>query len=144
MGGTRIVVLQLKQIIRMGIFVLVGLGLIIAFIWFLTPRDKSGSSALYIPGTYAAQIILHNKPVSVEVTVNETEITNVELKDMLEVQEVFYPLFKPTMESLSKEILQKQSTNVSTSADTAVTSQILLDAVNVALEQAHGSQTAIQ
>jgi len=137
MGGTRIMVFQLKELIKTGIFALLGLVLIIALIIFLLPdKSKDAAAGGYVPGTYTAQIILHSKPVDIAVTVSDKEITNIQLMNMQAEQEVFYPLFKPTLDDLTKEIIRYQTTQIATSKDTAVTSQILLDAVNAALQQA--------
>jgi len=135
MGGAKIFVLQLKDLIRTGLFVVAGLLLILVLVWAMLPK-KADAAALYEPGTYVAQIILHNKPVNVEVTVSELAIMDIALTGMEEAQEVFYPLFKPTMARLSKEVLQTQTTDVSTGTDSAMTGGILLKAIRAALAQA--------
>jgi uncharacterized protein with FMN-binding domain len=135
MGGTKIFVFQLKSIVRTGVIALIGLIVLITLVWLLMPKGTKGSAAVYAPGTYAAQIVLHNKPVSVEVTLSGDAITAIELKDMEAAQELSYPLFKPAMAALSREIIRRQSTDVAPAADSAVTSRILLDAVNAAIAQ---------
>ena len=140
MGGTRIVVWKMKDLIKIGIIAVVGLAAIIALVIALTPSGggSAGTSgrAVFVPGTYSAQIILHNEPVSINVTVTEREITAVEMGEMMPSQQVMYPLFVPTMEALSREIIRRQTTNVTIDSGAVVTSSILLNAVNVALEQA--------
>lgn len=115
---------------------MLGLAVIIALILIIAPKKKAAEGALYNPGTYSARIILHNKPVNVSVTVSESEITAIELSDMEETQEVFYPLFKPTMDTLAKEILKKQTTAITPPTNAEYTGRILLDAVNTALLKA--------
>ncbi len=137
MGGTKIMVFQLKELIKTGIFVLIGLILIIALIVFILPKNTNDSAFNgYAPGSYAAQIILHSKPVEVVVTVSDKEITNIELLNMKSDQEAFYPLFKPTLKELSKQVIKYQTTKITTSTETAVTSKILLNAIDAALKQA--------
>ena len=137
MGGTKIVVLQLREIIKTAVFVIAGLLLILLLAFLFFPRQKpTPSTALYVPGTYTAQLMLQNSPVTVEVTVTEREIVNVTLANMGETQEVFYPLMTPTMDALSKEIIANQNTNIPVSQEAAVTSQVILQAVNEALAQA--------
>lgn len=133
--GTKIIVVQLKELIKTAVFAVIGILLIILLIYFFIPKDNN-KQALYIPGIYSSEIVLHNNPVSIEVTVSENEIEDIQLMNMGETQEVFYPLFEPAMEELAKEIIDRQSLEVSTSTDTSVTSQILLDAVGSALEKA--------
>ena len=143
MGGTKIVVLQLKELIKAAVCVLVGIVLLIMLIYFFLPKDKSGEETTgYIPGTYSSQVILHNSPVSVEVTVTEDQITSIELKNMAEIQEVFYPLLTPTFENISAEVIKYQSTNLEISSETQFTSQILLEAVEMALNEARGNSQA--
>ena len=139
MGGTKIIVLHMKQIIKSCLFALIGLIIIGILIFFFIPKNKNEkikTSAIYIPGTYFSQIILHNKPVNVEVSVNENEIVSIKLDDINDTQEVFYPLFKPAMEMLSREIIHYQSVNIPTINDYAVTGKILISAVDNALQKA--------
>lgn len=136
MGGTKIIVIQLKEIIKTAIFALIGLLLIIALVYFFLPKDKNSDEALYIPGTYKAQVILHNSPVDVNVTVSANSIDQVWLSTLEEVQEVFYPLVQPTMEVLASEIVRTQSLDISMNNENSVTCKILLDAVKLAVQQA--------
>ena len=135
MTGPKFMVFQMKHIIKLGLCVVAALILIFLLLWAFTPRNQ-GITWLYEPGTYAAQIILNSRPVDVLVTVSRNEILSVELRNMSETQEVFYPLFQPTMNELSRQIIRYQSTRIATQPENAVTSRILLDAVNLALEQA--------
>ncbi len=134
--GTKIIVVQLKELIRTAIFAIIGLALIILLIYFFIPKDKADSSALYVPGTYSSKIILHNDPVMVEVTVSAKEIESIKLLSMTEAEQLFYPLFEPTLNELAQTIIDTQSINVAALPDTPVTSGILLEAVSMALAQA--------
>ena len=136
MSKSRFVVLKLSHITRMAIIALIGLIILIALILIVLPRNKHAGEAVYNPGSYTANIVLHNKPVSVIVTVDERKITSIELSQIEDNVAAFYPLFKPTLDDLSKEIIRKQTTNVTTNVETMYTSQILLDAVNSALGKA--------
>ena len=136
MSGARIFVLRLKDVIRTGIFVLIGLLLIVFLVWVMLPKKTTERASVYMPGTYAAQIVLHSKPVSIEVTVSDEEITEVALIGMEAEQEMFYPLFKPTMSYLSEEVVRAQSTDITMDAESAMTGEILLKAIRAALAQA--------
>lgn len=137
MGGTKIFVVQLKELIKMAIFAVIGIALIIMLIYFFIPKEKPvESSALYNAGTYSSEIVLQNGPVSVEVTVSENEITGIQLKNIAEIQEVFYPLLEPTVETLSKEIIAKQTLDIPVSTETQYTSQVILSAIDTALAKA--------
>ena len=129
MGGTKIFVFSLKEIVKTAVFAVIGIALIIALAYLFIPRDRPAQAEpnvradLYIPGTYTAQISLSNEPVDVVVTVSQNEILSIELRNMSEVQEVFYPLVRPTMSSLTEEIIRTQSLNVQIAEGSAITSR---------------------
>jgi len=142
MGGTKFLVLRMKDLIKIGAIVLAGLVLIILALVFLIPGrgDRTpqmpGAEDIFVPGTYASTIILNNKPVEVRVTVSETEILAIYMSDMAEIQRVFFPLFEPRMHDLAQEVLRHQSAYISPSTDYPVTTNILQRAVKAALEMA--------
>ncbi len=130
--STRIVVVQMKDIMKRGIFILIGALIIGAIVFFLS-SDKSETS--YIPGTYSSEIILGSDPVVIEVTVDENSILDIAMLNMGETQEVFYPLFEPSFETVREEILKNQSTEIETN-ENAVTTSVLIGAVEKALDEA--------
>jgi len=141
MAGTKIFVLQLKDVIKTTLFAVVGLVLILLLVYLFVPHSKDtestgGAGALYIPGTYSSQILLNDSPVTVDVTVSADEILTVKMKDLGETQAVFYPLVKPVMDTLAKEIVEYQTTDITPSSDYPVTGKVLLDAVQTALNKA--------
>ncbi|MCL2854934.1 MAG: hypothetical protein FWE21_04875 [Defluviitaleaceae bacterium] len=146
MAKSRFVVLRRKDIIRTGIFIIIGIALLITLIWAISPRgsnDAHGPMGSFVPGTYTSYIILHNRPVTVSVTVSEDEILDIAISEMEETVEVFYPLIRPTMANLSHQVLTNQSTVVEAPLETLHTSRILLDAINAALHQASTENSEI-
>ena len=145
MGGTKIFVLQMKSLIRVGIIAAVALVLIILALVFLLPGrggateqpHPPASTARYIPGTYVSTIILNDEPVHVRVTVSENEILQIYMTDMADIQRVFYPLFEPRMRELAEEILRYQSAHINPQTDYPVTTGILQQAIISALELAY-------
>jgi len=139
MVKSRFVVLQMKDIVRTGIFAIIGLILLIVLIWAILPRGETTLEAAFgtfMPGTYTSYIVIHNQPISVSVTVDEESIIDIVLSEMAETQAVFYPLIQPTMAQLSQRVIDTQSTQIEAPIETAMTSRILLDAINNALTQA--------
>ena len=148
MGGTKFFVLQMRDLIKYGIIGLVGLILVILALVFLLPGSSSagsgseqpppvpGAAATFNPGTYAATIILNNKPVEVRVTVDEYDILDVYMTDMYDIQRTFFPLFEPRMYDLAQEVLRHQSAHITPETDYPVTTGILHRAVQSALHQA--------
>jgi uncharacterized protein with FMN-binding domain len=142
MVKSRFVVLQMKDIVRTGIFVIIGLVLLIVLIWAIMPRGSGADMGArnFIPGTYTSYIIIHNRPIGVSVTVDDSKIIDITLSEMAESQEVFYPLIRPTMAILSQEVISRQTTDIEAPIEAAVTSRILLDAINNALMQASAEE----
>lgn len=139
MGGTKIFVLQMKDLIRTTVFAVLGLALIVLLVILFIPRQKpqnTDPSSLYIPGTYSSAIILHDQPVDVLVTVTDNEITAVEMSEMESAQRTFYPLFEPALSDLAAEILHYQTADIVPETDSPVTTSILRKAVSDALAQA--------
>lgn len=131
--SAKIMVVHMKDIVKKGIFIVIGLGVLAAILVFLfSDKNETG----FVPGTYSAEIILHSSPVVIEVTVDESRILDIAMLNMGETQEVFYPLFEPSFEAVREEILQKQTTEIETESGSQVTSSILIDAINSALDEA--------
>jgi len=148
MAGTKIFVLQLKDVIKTTLLAIVGLALILLLVYLFVPHNNDtesagGASALYIPGTYTAQIMLNNAPVTVDVTVSADEILTVKMTNLQETQAVFYPLVQPVMDTLAKEIVEYQTTDITPSSDYPVTGKILLNAVQTALNKARIGQDTV-
>ena len=147
MGGTKIFVLKLKDLIRIGVFVLLGLALLILLLVLLVPRGRGagpmeeGARAYayerFVPGTYVSTIMLNDEPVEVRVTVSESYILMVYLTGMDDAQRAFYPLFEPRMRDLAEEVLRYQTANIVPSTDYPVTTGILHEAVIAALGMAY-------
>ena len=146
MGGTRIFVLRIKDIIKFAIFVVIGIIILGALAFFFLPRDEGNTqriapvpatgAALYIPGTYSSTIVLNDRPLEVFVTVTENEIVAVEMAEMYESQRLLFPLFEPLMARVSDDVLFYQRADIEIRNDFPVTTGILQQAVMVALDQA--------
>lgn len=145
MGGTRIFVLRIKDVIRIAAFVVAGLIILGVLAFFFLPGTGREAEAplrpapatgLYIPGTYTASIILNDRPLEVIVTVTENEIVAIEMTEMYESQRLLFPLFEPMMERVSDDILFYQRADVAIYNENPVTTGILQSAVIAALDQA--------
>lgn len=141
MRGTRIMALHLGEIIKTLLFVIAGIAIVILLINLFAPggssNDETENAGIsYIPGVYNVSLQLSTGSVEIEVVVSEDRIINVGFINLPEEQQVFYPLFKPTMEILQASILENQSLAVTVPEDRLITGQILLSAINKALTQA--------
>lgn len=150
MTGTKILVFNAKQLIKGATYAIVGIIMLIAIIYFFMPKGEDASSQslleylpntlesgfAFTPGTYLSEISLNNKPATVEVTVTENEIVSIALGELTESHHLFYPLLMPTMNEIAQEIIESQSLNITKFQDNAVTSQILINAISRALDEA--------
>ena len=146
---TKIVVLHMKEVIYTAIFLVLAILLIVLLFTMFGAKKKSGDAAdadasevLYVPGVYTSTIELNGQTFDVEVTVDENHINSIALNNLSETATAMYPLMEPTLESLASEIYTTQSTeNISFGDDNKYTSQLLLQAIDAALDKAKAEET---
>jgi uncharacterized protein with FMN-binding domain len=136
-------VFHVKEVVKGLVLALLGLAAVIALAVLFLPRAKQaaegapgGSASLYRPGKYISQAQIGRSGVSVAVTVSEDAIESVELMKMAEAQEVFYPLVKPAMDGISREVVASQNADITPPEEYAVTGRLLISAVKDALAEA--------
>ena len=137
---TKIVVLRMKELIYTGIFVALGILLILLLVYMFAPKDQKSSTsadAAYIPGVYTSSITLGGNAVDIAVTVSETRIEAIAFNNLDEIIETMYPLMQPALDNLADQICETQSLDgLDYSEETQYTSQVILGAVERALEKA--------
>lgn len=136
MNSTKIIVIQLKELIMTILFSVLGVILLGILIYIFIPKDKIVQSNSYIPGKYTSSIVLGNTTVDIEIEVDNQEITAINFLNFNSEQEVFYPLVEPAMAEISKKIIDKQSLNIEIPEDSSATSNMLLEAIRQALNKA--------
>ena len=140
---TKIVVLNLRELIYTGIFVVLGiLFLLLLIIMFFpgrknTPQSSGLDTGRYIPGKYTTSLLLGNSSVDVEVVVDDNHISSIRLVNLDEAVTAMYPLMEPALNDLAGQICEKQSLeNITYAEDNKYTSQVLLEAITSALRKA--------
>lgn len=156
---TKIVVLHMKEVIYTGIFIALGILLLIfLFILFVPDSDNTvpegttpspasdtssepdtavSSSSLYIPGLYNTELVLNDQIINVEVIVDEAQITSIKLVNLSEAVTTMYPLLQPAFDSLTAQIIETQSIeNITYEQESKYTSLVLLEAIRKSLEKA--------
>lgn len=135
---TKIVVLHMKEIIYTSIFVIFGIVLVfLLFFMFRSQETNTTPQALYNPGVYTSAITLSNATLEVEVTVSESQIDSIRFSNLDETITTSYPLIQPAMEDIAEQICNTQSTkDLQFSEDNQYTSQVIVDAINTALNKA--------
>lgn len=88
-----------------------------------------GGSASYEDGTHTGEAEGHNGPLTVEVTVTDGEISNVEVVDHEESEGIA----EPALEQIPADIVSNNSTDVDAVSGVTVTSDAIKEAVDNAL-----------
>ena len=155
---TKIVVLHMKEIIYTGIFLALGILLILFLIILFVPGDENTSpqpssgpeadsspetevtvegNSLYIPGVYNTEIVLNDQALNVEVIVDKTGISSIELVNISTAVTTMYPLLEPAFDTLKTQIIESQSLeNVTYSQESKYTTLVLLEAIRKSLDKA--------
>ena len=136
MAKTKIVVLQMKELIYTAIFAGFLILLIVLLIIMFTPsgkKDKSSDAStgsLYQPGVYHSQVSLGDTTLNIELVTDSDQIKSVTLVNL-------YPLLSPSMESIEKELVDGKSPDeIQLSDKGKFTETLLIQGVKTALNQA--------
>ena len=151
MSRTRIVILQLKEIVYTAIFVGLGI-LLLVLLFFMFWPDKETSSAdtasqpttastesssLYKAGVYNQDLSLGDSQINIQVVLDSNQVKSVELLNMEDSVETMYPLIKPAVKEISDQLVQGVSPEeVVLPDDSPYTSQMVLDSVSDILQEA--------
>ena len=80
---TKIVVLRMKELIYTGIFVALGIILILLLVFMFAPKDSkpdtTNTSDKYVPGVYSSSIMLNGNAVDIAVTVDKDSIASIQM-----------------------------------------------------------------
>lgn len=158
MSRTRIVIIQLKEIIYTAIFAGLGILLIVLLLIMFRPGSKdsdaaaadaktstsisaetagSEKTASYQPGVYTSQFTLGENTLNMEVTVEENQVISARLVNLEESVTTMYPLVEPALNEITDQL--KEGTpleNVVLSSENQYTQNMLLEVLDRTLEKA--------
>ncbi|TCK92397.1 hypothetical protein EDC19_2132 [Natranaerovirga hydrolytica] len=137
--STKIIVVQLKEIIYTAIFIGLGIFLILLLIFMFTPNDTADvePSNNYIPGVYTSSLIMDNQAVNVEVRVDEQDIRSIQIVDLDPAVETLYPLLRPSLENISDQLVANtEIDDIHYDLENQHISSVLVDVVKNALNKA--------
>ena len=130
---TKIVVLHMKELIYTAIFVGLGILLIILLLFMFLPKEEEGESVPtmnYVAGVYSSSIMFNDNTVDVQVIVDENRINSISLVNLDDTVTTMYPLMEPVVESISKQVIEKQSTEgITYNSENQYTSIVILNAI---------------
>ena len=82
-------------------------------------------------------VMIDGNPFDVQVSVDEDHINEITMVHLDETVETMYPLVRPTLDELAKQIISSQSlTDLTYSKNNQYTCRLLIGAVSEALEKA--------
>ena len=141
MAKTKIVVIQLKEIIYTVIFAALGILLILLLI-FMFRRDDGNETTkaeanLYTAGKYSSSITLNDTTLNLEVVVDKNHINKVTIKNIDEAITTMFPLVEPSLENVTKQLYDDVPIDqIEIEEDSKYTEQLLIDAIQAALDKA--------
>ena len=143
---TKIVVVKMKHVILTGVLLGILLLLIIfAATYFFSgdePKPAVEETGMYT-GVYNTSVALGGAAIDVSVAVDSNNINSISLENMTDSVETMYPLVEPAMNELVSQIVQNQSTdNISYANTSQYTSKVLLDAIDNTLSKAKNSDSS--
>lgn len=136
---TKIVVIKAKEIIYTGIFLVLGILLIVLLVNMFGKEkgEKAETTSKYNPGVYSSTITLGDSTLNVSVSVDEDTISGVDIENMDEAVTTMYPLLEPALNEINEQISVVESVDdITYSKDNQYTYIILNQAIKNALEQA--------
>ncbi len=103
----------------------------------LANDDVSCAASVYVPGIYRTVLYLNDQEISLEVTVDEFNITSLTLLSINDNLNTLYPLLSPTFENIKSQLYEYQDLQLVTyEPENKYTSLVLLEAISKALEKA--------
>ncbi len=147
MSKTKIVVLQMKELVYTGIFVGLGILLIVLLVVMFYPGKDEGSSqptmsgsvetASYTPGIYNSELQLGNTTLNLELVVDESQIKSVSFVNLDDSVTTMYPLVKPSLESIEEALIAGTPIDeIQLTEKSKYTQTMLIDGIKNALSKA--------
>ena len=146
----KIMVIKRKELIYTGIFLLIGILLIVLLVWLFSkknereipvssaPVENNGAETnRFESGIYTASLMLNNSILEMEVVVSEGKISKISIKNMDDAIKTMYPLIETCLLDLEKQVISTQSLqDITYPEDCRYTYLILLDGITSALSKA--------
>jgi len=140
MAKTKIVVIQLKEIIYTVIFAALGILLILLLIFMFIGKDKEDvatDTKLYKAGVWTTSIPLSDTVINLEVILDEDHIKSVRIVNIDETITTMYPLVEPALEEISAQLNNGVPIDqLQLKDDSKYTQTLLIEAIKVVLEKA--------
>lgn len=141
MAKTKIVVIQLKEIIYTVILAALGILLILLLIFMFTGKDKEGSAtqtSLYKAGVWSSSIPLGDSIINLEVVLDENHINSIRIVNIDETITTMYPLVEPSLQEIEAQLINDVPIDqLQLQDDSRYTQAYLINAIKVVLDKAN-------
>ena len=143
-SNTKVVVFKAKELLYTGIFLLLGIILILLLIFMFLPKDNekepavsTETDAVYVPGVYTSSVQLGENTLDVQVTVDSQNINSVNIEQLDDSVKTMYPLIEPSIASINEQLSKISSIDELTFEDESqYTNTILKQPIKNALKKA--------
>lgn len=161
-SNTKIIVLKSKELIYTGIFIVLGILLILLLIYMFSGGSKSESASetnqndtisssqvqndtedvtetitTYKPGVYTSELNLGGSSLQVAVTVDKDTVSHVDISNLDDTVTAMYPLIQPSLDEINNQIsIVSDMNDITYSKDNQYTTIIIMEAVKQAIEPA--------
>ena len=144
MSRTRIVILQMREIIYTAIFAGLGILLLIILFFMFWPDGKDESkeqvdnekTAVYEAGVYNKEMTVGDSVINLQVVLDEEQVKSVEMTNLDDTVSAMYPLMKPSVESISNQLASGVSLDeVVLSDEGQYTEKMILNEVDSVLDE---------
>ena len=140
MAKTKIVVIQLKEIIYTVIFAALGILLILLLIFMFSGKDNedvASETKLYKAGVWTSSIPLSDTVINLEVVLDENHINSVRIVNIDETITTMFPLVAPSLDEISTQLSNDVPIDqLELRDDSRYTQTLLIEAIKVALDKA--------
>ncbi|HJC50397.1 MAG TPA: hypothetical protein H9754_07520 [Candidatus Anaerostipes avistercoris] len=137
---TKIVVFKAKELIYTGIFVLLGILLILLLIFMFAPSKEPAEStetSSYAEGVYSSPLTLGENELELQVTVKNGKPQSVALKHLDKTIKTMYPLVEPSLNEINKQLPKVENIDdIQFDDQSQYTNTILMQTIKNALKKA--------
>lgn len=144
-SNTKIIVLKSKELIYTGIFIVLGILLVLLLWYMFSPKKQSDKQTdentetvtTYKPGVYSTQLNIGGSCLELQTTVNEHAVTHVDIVNLDETVTAMYPLVQPSVDAINEQLgLTGNLDDVTYASDNQYTTILLLEAAKQAAASA--------
>ena len=137
---TKTVVFKAKELIYTGIFIILGILLIMLLIFMFAPSKESSKTkktSSYTEGVYSSPLKLGENELELEVTVKNGKAQSAALKHLNKTVKTMYPLIEPSLTEINRQLPKiKNIEDLKFSNQNQYTNTILKQAIKNALKKA--------